>query len=234
MAQRGLIVLAAAAVLLGVGAGTAVLHGSMQRLSSALGARSAVQSRIALSGWWGRLQRKETLLLAGDSRIEGLGGAVLAGAGWHEVNTGIGGTSAADWRVFLGSPGPHPRYDAALFWAGINDFLHHDAGAQDVASHVLAVTRELKQYADRVVVLDQIPVRVGPKARAERLSQRVAELNTRLYELLAHEPNVTLLRVHDALRASDGLLEPWCTDDGLHLNDAGDAWLRRRIEAQWP
>lgn len=221
----GTLVVTLSIVLAGV-----LLYGSMHRLSGWLGARNAILWRAELGLRLGQAHAGKTLLLAGDSRLAMLDGPLIEAGRWHEVNVAIGGSTAAHWHQMLADRSNGACYDAAFLWAGINDLMHQHAPAEATVEHVVAVALRLRDYAQRVFLLEQIPVRLAGKEDFSRtLSARVVEVNRGLHERLAGEPNVIIIATHDALRAPDGLLERWCSDDGLHLNEKGQAWLRQRI-----
>lgn len=223
--------LAGSALLVALGAALAgfLLYGSMYRLSSWLGPSRAIEWRVELGLRLGQARSKRALLLAGDSRLE-IDGPLLRTGGWTEINVAMGGTALSDWDEWLVERPAARRYDAVIFWAGINDFLHRGAAVDATAEHLAAIARRLRRYARRVFVLEQIPVRVPPQeGDAVHLSVQIAELNRGVHERLAGASSVTIVAAHDELRAPDGLLQRWCSDDGLHLNAEGRAWLRRRI-----
>lgn len=220
-----------AVTVFGVGMGSAVvLSAPMSRLSRWVGPRNAVVARVELGLWWAGLRSRKTLLIVGDSRFEVLEASVPERGGWQAVNVAMSGSTAADWHALLAERDAAERYDAALLWVGTNDFVNHDAAIEPTVGHAVAVARRLGSYARRVVVLEQIPVRLASDVTSRRVSARVVELNRGLHERLAREPGVHVAPLHAALLAADGLLAPWCTDDGLHLNEQGNTWLRRRIE----
>lgn len=230
MKRRQLGVLAALVAL--AGCGLFVLS-SPQRMRDWVGLRPAVQLHTELGLLWDRSPSQRTLLLTGDSRLQELSGPLLEQSAWREVNVAQGGSTAGQWAQALEDRKPravNDTYDVAILWVGINDFLNHASAMEATAEHIVTAARRLRGYAKRVIVLEQIPLRMPWDIEASRLlSEKVARLNPVLRARLSAEQGIELATIHDALRAPDGLLVPWFARDGLHLSDEGRRWLRRHI-----
>lgn len=226
---------AALALALGLtllcGAIALLVCGSVHRPARLLGTSHAVRARIALGGMLGAALGRDTMLLVGDSRVEALPSpALAAGSPLFVVNAGVSGASAQAWLELLPArAGDEPRYGTAVWWAGLNDLLYGRANDATVADYVSRVALRLRHHARRVLVVEQIPVRLGSVAESQALDARLAAVNAEVRARLARDPGLSIFAIHDRLRDADGQLARWCSDDGLHLNAAGNAWLVRRI-----
>ena len=212
-----------------------LVTGSVHLSARLLGTSRAVAARVALGSTLGAMLGRDTMLLVGDSRIEALPTPTRAsGAPLFVINTGASGTSARAWLDLLPSwAAGDSRYEAAVWWAGVNDVLYGRVSEAAVAESVSLVALRLRHHARRVLVVEQIPVRLASVAESRPLNARLAAVNGQVRRRLAPETGVSTLAIHDALRGADGQLAGWCSNDGLHLNAAGNAWLLQRIlEAQ--
>jgi len=209
--------------------------GSVHQPARLLGVTNAVRARITLGSLLSSALGREGVLLVGDSRIEALPSPSSSDrAPRFVVNAGVSGTSAHAWLELLPSQtADGSRYGAAVWWAGVNDLLYGTASEAAVADDVSRIALRLRHHARRVLVLEQSPVRLDSVARSRSLDARLVAVNLRVAERLAREPGLSVLAIHDRLRDADGQLARWCSDDGLHLNASGNAWLVQRMrEAQ--
>lgn len=221
------------AVLVCAGAATvAVLGASVHASIRVLGRDNAIAARIEAGLTLAQIAGREGVLLVGDSRVEAMPGPALHGAAHtFVVNAGVSGTTAEVWTAALPPRSSSRRYATAVLWAGVNDLLFGRAAAADVATRISHLALRLRQYARRVRVIEQIPVRLAQLDASHALNARSAEINAGVRARLRREPAIAIVPLHDALRAPDGQLSPTYSDDGLHLNPKGQGLLLRHLEA---
>jgi lysophospholipase L1-like esterase len=159
-----------------------------------------------------------------------LGDSITEGGDWQRwfpdvwaVNAGVGGDTAADVLARLASAVPDsgpavPR--AVLLLVGTND-LSWERSIVAIAADVAAILDGIRQRAPRAQVVVQ-----GVMPREAASTRRVRELNAAYRALADARPGVAYLDLWPALAAPDGTLLAHCTEDQLHLTDAGyEAWL---------
>ncbi len=161
----------------------------------------------------------------GDS-LSMLGDSLTDWGDWNELlerevaNHGIAGDTIAGARRRLGAAlAERPRVLALLI--GINDLLN-GASAPAAADAILDLAREVRQRAPETRLLVQSLLPTGGLYGA--LNAQVDEINARL-AAAADEIGYGYVEVNEALRGSDGNIDPRYTTDGVHLSRAGyRAW----------
>lgn len=222
--------------LLGVlvcgGAATAALVGASVHASiRVLGRDNAIAARIEAGLTLAQVAGRDGVLLVGDSRVEAMPRPALHGAAQTlVVNAGVSGTTAEVWTAVLPPRSSRRLYATAVLWAGVNDLLFGRATAAEVAARISHLALRLRQYARRVRVVEQIPVRLAQLDASHAFNARSAEINAQVRARLRREPGIAIVPLHDALRAPDGQLSPTYSDDGLHLNPKGQGQLLRHLE----
>jgi lysophospholipase L1-like esterase len=205
-------------VLVCAGAATAAVVGASVHASIRLfGRDAAITARIEIGLALAQIAGREGVLLLGDSRVESMPPPALHGvARTYVVNAGVSGTTTEAWTALLPPRSSTRRYATAVFWAGVNDLLFGRPSAAEVATRISQIARRLRQYALRVRVVEQIPVRLAQLEGSNAMNTRLAEINARVRAELRREPAIAIVPLHDALSAPDGQLSPAYSGDGLH------------------
>jgi lysophospholipase L1-like esterase len=221
-------------VLVFAGAVTAAIVGASVHASIRLfGRDTAIAARIEAGLTLAQVAGRKGVLLLGDSRVESMRPPALHGAAYtYVVNAGVSGTTVETWATLLPPRSSTRRYATAVFWAGINDLLFGRTAAAQVATRISQVARRLREYAQRVWVVEQIPVRLAQLDASQALNARLTEINARVRAQLRREPAITIVSLHDSLRDPDGQLSSSYSRDGLHLNAKGQAQLLRQLRLQ--
>ncbi|HEX6887540.1 MAG TPA: GDSL-type esterase/lipase family protein [Candidatus Nanopelagicales bacterium] len=165
-----------------------------------------------------------------DAPVVFLGDSITEGGNWRRwfpdvwaVNAGVGGDTAADVLARLASavPDSGPAVPCAvLLLVGTND-LSWERSIAAITADVAAILDGIRQRAPRAHVVVQ-----GVMPREAAATARVRELNAAYRALVDARPGVGYLDLWPALAASDGTLLAHCTEDQLHLTQAGyEAWL---------
>jgi len=196
----------------------------------AFGVPAAVTARIELGLVFSRLASRKTMLFVGDSRAEQLGASGWGNRPLWRVNAGLAGSTAAQWeRLLAPRPNRALRYDVAVLWVGVNDFRYADASPEAVSHHVAQLALRLRDYARHVLLLEQTPLRLDDTKRSIDLSMRSKIVNTQVQVAIADQTGIELVPLYEQLRGIDGLLAPWCSQDGLHFNAKGNGGLVDRV-----
>lgn len=221
-------------VLVLAGAVTAAVVGASVHASIRLfGRDAAIAARIEAGLTLAQVAGRKGVLLVGDSRVESMRPPALHGpAHTYVVNAGVSGTTTEAWTELLPPRSSTRRYATAIFWAGVNDLLFGRAPAAEVATRISQIARRLREYAVRVWVVEQIPVRLSQPDASHALNARLAEINAKVRTQLRREPAIAVVSLHDALSEADGQLSSTYSRDGLHLNAKGQAQLLRLLRQQ--
>ncbi|MGQ0456057.1 MAG: SGNH/GDSL hydrolase family protein [Hyphomicrobium sp.] len=138
--------------------------------------------RVSLFHWAsGRKSKK--LLLLGDSRINSLNCRQVL-ADYNVLNLGVPGLKThellqniAERRLL------RKRFSAIVVWIGVNDFLHLQRDSKSVSRDLKTIAMLIMSKADRVAIIDQIPIAQGRETEVARAI------------------NLELMRVNDVLKS---------------------------------
>jgi lysophospholipase L1-like esterase len=198
------------------------LVGRVVGIEAAMGLR--VRSGLAAAALLGR----RGLVMLGDSRFESLGIDWLQADDRMVVPAALAGATARGWNDALRCASFAATPTTLVVWLGVNDMVNERASGAETLRRLQAIVACAQQgAANRVLLLEQIPVRLSPAVENARIEQELRAINAGLDELAQRSDRVELLPLWSRF-GGDGATAACadCYDDGLHLNARGEAFLR--------
>jgi lysophospholipase L1-like esterase len=193
-----------------------------------------VSLRVRFAFMAARVLGKRPVVLIGDSRFDQLGSAGLGSNDELVVCAGVAGATARVWSSVLATTGPSARPATFVVWLGVNDLVNEGTTARATVRHLQAIADQLAQGAQpRVLLLEQIPVRLPASPEAERIAVAVDEINRALAAIAQRDARVELVPLWTrfgggAAGGSDPCKD--CYADALHLSEHGDRVLRELLD----
>ena len=199
-----------------------------------LGLERAASLRVRFAFMAARVLGKRAVVLIGDSRFDQLGSAGLGSRDELVVCAGISGATARVWSSVLAATGPSARPATLAVWLGVNDLLNERTSARDTVRHLEAIADLLANGAQsRVLLLEQIPVRLPASPEAERIAAAVDEINRGLAAIAQRDARVELVPLWTRFGGGAAAGSDPCKDcyaDELHLSEHGDRVLRDLLD----
>jgi lysophospholipase L1-like esterase len=183
-------------------------------------------------------------VFVGDSRMRALDAAAAVGGADKDrvYNLSIGGDTTTGLLYRLPRYNRLDRCRLLVLGVGVNDLSHYD-DATILHNYGEILSRLRAAGVRRVAVTAVLPIDEGTYQQANSAwfrgqrttNARIAAFNRKLRELCEGQPGVRFVDTTADLSDPSGNLRPGFSDDGLHLNDAGNrAWeaaLRRALPA---
>lgn len=228
---RKLAIGAAFTVVVGAGALSWIaLRAPMHWPIRLLGAERAASLRVRLGVIAAHALGRRPVIMIGDSRFDQLGFAGLGTSDELVVCAGFGGATARGWNAVLSASARSSQPATFVVWLGVNDLVNEVASGGDATRHLEAIIDRLARATPhRVLVLEQIPVRLPASPEQDRVAEAVVEINRALAALTARFPKVELVPLWARFGGGAPAAASPCRDcyaDALHLSEHGDAVLR--------
>jgi lysophospholipase L1-like esterase len=172
------------------------------------------------------------VVFLGDSRMWRAHVSDMVASAEPVVNLSIGGDTT---RGLLNRMGRYAHFDRAsrfVVGTGVNDLSHFDDDT--IVSYYEKVLSSLASFGKRITLVAIYPINEGRYTQAnstwvsgfKTTNKRLRAVNERLRQLSQQFPRTDYIDANQAVSDPDGNLRAAFSEDGLHLNAAGNtAWV---------